>query len=431
MAPVPEKPTDCRQKMKKTTDIDMKRLLYIIMCARPVALPLLLIMLFLHSAAAVAQTGVGERYRALLDSIDRHNTTLRALRQQVEADRAGERAALRLPDPEVGLAYLWGSPQGVPARRNVEVTQQLDWGVLSGRRRRVARLSGDVSQGDCQVQRREVMAEAERVITELSYYNRLCAELARRKADADDVAALCERRRDNGSVNQLDVNKMRLNASLTATQLRRAEVARGQLRQELQRLAGGRPVVWDDTLYVDHPLPPLADLRTALPATPELRAAEAAVELQRARLRLSRTEALPALSVGFAGEYLKGEGHSGVSLGLSVPLWGSGRRRTAQSRAQLVLAELQRDDRAARLDARLGQRYAEAQALRATADRLGRELAAADNAPLLRRALELERLSLLDYLLELSFCYDARMQWMEAERDARRAEAEVWLLTRE
>lgn len=382
-------------------------------------------------AAAFAQDGLVRRHRALLDSIDSNNTTLRALRQQVAAGEAEARAGLRLPDPELGLAYLWGSPSGVPPRKNVEVTQQLDWGVLSGRRRQLARSVGAQLRGDYCAQRREVMAEAERVLTDLTYYNRLCGELARRKADADEVSRLYEKRRERGDANRMDVNKMRLNASMAAAELRRAETGRTRLRLDLQRLNGGKAVRWDDTVYVDHALPALADLRTALPAAPALAAAEAAVEQGRARLRLSRAEALPALTVGYAGEYLKGDGHSGVSVGLSLPLWGGTRRRTAQSRAELVLAELRRDDLKARAAAELEQRYAEALGLRTTADRLAGELAEADNGALLRRALETGRLSLLEYLLELSFCYDARTQWMEAERDARRAEAEVWLLTQE
>ena len=41
-----------------------------------------------------------------------------------------------------------------------------------------------------------------------------------------------------------------------------------------------------------------------------------------------------------------------------------------------------------------------------------------DNAHLLRRSLDLGQISLLDYLLELSFYYTARTAQLEAEREA-------------
>ena len=358
---------------------------------------------------SAAQSGVAERRSALLDSIVKGNTTLRALRQGVEAGKAGMETSLRLPDPEVGFSYKWGAPAGVPAVKGVDVTQQLDWGVLPGRRRR--------------------LAEADRIIVNLTYYNLLCDELKRRLAVAQEVMSLCSKRYERGDLNAIDLNKIRLNTTLAQTELKRALSERQSLQFDLNRLGGKADLAWNDTVYAVPALPPLDELRSDIEtASPELAAADAAIRQEHDRLRLTRTEGLPNLSVGYTGEYIKGERHSGVTIGLSIPLWGNSRKKTAESRALLALSEMERADAAKRLETNLMKRYASARNLRQTADKLTEDLARADNAHLIRRSLELGQISLLDYLLEISFYYNARTQQLEAERDAQMALVELWQL---
>ena len=59
---------------------------------------------------------------------------------------------------------------------------------------------------------------------------------------------------------------------------------------------------------------------------------------------------------------------------------------------------------------------------------LQRDLAGTDNNYYLRRLLEEGQISLLDYLLELSFYYTARTALLEAERDSQLAQADLWSL---
>ncbi len=375
------------------------------------------IILFL-SAAGILSASADSR-RDLLDSIVAHNTALAAARQQVASGQAANRAGLLPADPEVELAYLWGTPGGVSARKDFSVSQELDWGWLTGRRRRMAGLSDTRLEREYGVRLRAVLAEADRAIVTLTYYNRLCRELAGRKAVADEIQALYAGKQRLGDADAVAQNKAALNAAMAAAELQRAESGRAEVLATLRRLNGGRPVAYADTVYADGPLPPLADFLQQVRAShPEVAAAGAAIEEGRARVRLEKALALPALTVGFTGEYIGGENHSGVSVGLSLPLWGGGRRRVAQEKAALLGAQLERADALTRLSTDVEERYAAALRLRRTAERLRAGLARADNAALLRKALSAGRLSLLDYLLEMSFCYSARTQLLEAERDA-------------
>lgn len=370
--------------------------------------------------------GASLNRQALLDSILRNNTTLTALRQQVVSGKAENRTELRLPDPDFDFAYLWGSPTGTPARKDFGVSQQLDWGTLTGQRRRVARTADERLERAYDVEVQAIVAEADQALVNLTYYNRLCAELQRRAALAQEMQALYDKKFAEGDIDRMALNKVRLNRSMATAELQRAEAERQDVLATLRRLNGGREVVCHDTLYDAAPLPALTDFLTAVSAhNPTVAAARAAIDEGKAQVKLDRTLALPALTVGYTGEYIKGQNYSGVSVGVSLPLWGNGRKKVEQSKAALAGAELDLADATAQLTSEVERLYATALRLRQTADQLAADLAATDNAPLLRRALDAGRLSLPEYLLELSFYYEARTQWLEAERDAQLARSEL------
>lgn len=361
---------------------------------------------------------------ALLDSIEAHNTTLRALRAQVDAEVWQNKAELRLSDPEAEVGYMFGTPKGVPNRVNVSVSQPLDWGVITGRKCKWAEAGNQVSQGNYRLQRQAVLGEAYLGLTQVVYYNRLCNELAERLRLAKEVQALYEKKFAQGDINQLEVNKVKLNASVAQADLQRAESERQTLLLDLQRMNGGLPLHCPDTLYASAPLPSLADLQQSVAAEhPQIAGGQAAIAQSEQQLKLSRSEAWPTFSVGFAGEYVKGTNYSGLTLGLSLPLWGNSRTKVRQSRAELVARKLDLADARTQLASSVQQQYASALALQQTADRLSSEIQVVSNAHLLRRSLDEGQISLLDYLLELSFYYDARTAQLEAERDARLAVA--------
>lgn len=363
---------------------------------------------------------------ALLDSIAAHNTTLRALEAEARAQQSLATAENRLPDPELELAYMVGTPDGVPNRTNVNFSQTLDWGVLTGRRRALAQSQISGATAGLAAQRQTILAEASRLLTQAVYSNRLCNELTERLNLATEVARLYQQRYDRGDANALELNKVRLNQGVAEAELRRAEADRRSVLADLQRLNGGEPLACADTAYAEAPLPALADLLQRLDAShPQLTAARQAVEQSRLQTRLQQAMGWPAFTVGFTGEYIRQNNYSGLSLGVTLPLWGNSRALVKQSRAETLARQLDLADARQQLAAEVTQQYALANDLGRTAEQLRAGLAAADNAPLLRRSLEEGQISLLDYLLELSFYYTARTAWLDAERDARLAEARL------
>ena len=356
---------------------------------------------------------------ALLDTIARNNPTLRAALAGRRAAEAANRAETRLPDPEAEVAYLAGSPSGVPNRTNVSLTQELDWGVLTGRRKGLVEAADRTAAARQRGVYREVMADALEQLVLLVHGNRMVAEMEARLALAQQVEGLCLKLYDKGDLTEPEMNKARLNTVVAKADRQRAADERAAVMARLRALNGGLSFVCNDTVYSL----PADDLCRAaetrsLPRTAAVEGAEAAVAEAEAEVKLARAQQWPSFTVGFQGEYIRQNNYSGLSLGLSLPLWGNKRAEVRRREAELLASRLDLADTQLTAGAQQELLAQKTRRLLQVADELHQGLLATSNSRLLQRSLELGQISLLDFLLETSFYYAARTAWLEAERDA-------------
>ena len=361
-----------------------------------------------------------------MQTIARNNTTLKAMYQQLKATQLANAADNALPDPEAEVAYMFGSPKGVEPRTNVAVTQSLDWGVLTGRRRKLSKAANTAAMAEYRVAFQKVMSEADAALVQMVYYNRLQTELETRCHEARNIMLMYEKKYTDGDVNLIELNKVRLNTAVSEAELQRAKADRAAVAQTLQRLNGGAPITMPDTVYpATTALPPLATLKEAMPHTAAMAQAEASLAQSTAAVKLAKVEGMPEFTVGFQGEYIKDNNYSGPSIGFSIPLWGNTRRKVKAARATQVASQLSLADARQQQLSTLDQLYMQATDLNATTQQLKDHLAATTNDALLRRSLEAGQLSVLNYLLEQSFYYSARTALLEAERNAQLAVSQV------
>lgn len=380
-------------------------------------------LLFLFFTFAVSGTAFSQnhalRRQQLIDHILSRNTTIKALRATMAGEKAEARTDGALPDPEIGYAYSWGAPATVPAKQNVEVSQPLDWGTLSGRRKSLARAGENAAEMRYLAAVREVKSEVDRALVRATFCNRICAEQTRKVGVLQAQAEAMDKRFMLHATDTFSIRRTRLALALAQADLCRAEAERTKILAEISRLAGGENVEYTDTVYVLPSLPPLSDILASVKNShPTLSAARAETEESKARLRLNRALGLPALSVGFTGEYVSGERHSGVSLGMSIPLWGNSRRRTAADRAALQASEEIRADLETRMESEAKSAYSEAVRLTTLAEDLRQSLSAVNDMTLVQRAYEVRHIDFHGFMDECAFISESRLSVIEAERDA-------------
>lgn len=362
----------------------------------------------------------------VLSSIEENNTTLKALREQAEADKLQNKTGIFLDDPEVGFNYLWGSPTDIGNRTDFSVSQTFDIPTITGMKSRLANGKNNLVEWQYKADRMNILLEAKQYCIELVYYNSLLKELYLRLEHAQTIAKGYKDRMDRGDVSILEYNKVNLNLSTIQGEISRMEVEREALFAQLKRLNGGIEVVFNDSDYGNHELPLNFDewYVQAEDKNPILAYVRNEIEVSQKQVSLSKAMNLPKFTAGYMSEKVVGQRYQGVSLGISIPLW-SNKNQVKQAKAAVAAAQSREADTKQQFYSQLQIQYSKAMGLKTTADKYRQSLANVNNTILLKKALDAGEISLLDYMVEMGLYYDNVNQTLAAERDYQLAFAEL------
>lgn len=380
------------------------------------------LMVFFAGVTLNAQNNINP----VLSQVEENNTTLKALREQAEADKLQNKTGIFLDDPEVGFNYLWGNPSNVGNRTDFSVTQTFDIPTITGMKSRLANGRNNLVEWQYKADRMNILLEAKQYCVELVYYNSLLRELYLRLEHAETIAKGYKDRMDRGDVSILEYNKVNLNLSTIQGEISRMEVERDALLAQLKRLNGGIDVVFNDADYGSRELPLNFNewYVQAEDKNPVLAYVRNEIEVSQKQVSLSKAMNLPKFTAGYMSEKVVGQRYQGVSLGISIPLW-SNKNQVKQAKAAVAAAQSREADTKQQFYSQLQIQYSKAMGLKTTAEKYRRSLANVNNTILLKKALDAGEISLLDYMVEMGLYYDNVNQTLAAERDYQLAFAEL------
>lgn len=356
----------------------------------------------LHANARAQQPGID----GILAEIEANNPELRALEAETEAQAAGNLAESAMAGPEIEFAYLFG-PEEIGARHDFAVNQSFDCAALSGRRKSEARQKNDLLALQLRTARKEILTSARKLICEIIARNMLISEYTLRTERAAVVEELYKKGVESGEFSVSDYRKAAVDLAEAEGNLELMEAERRSLLAELTMLNGGKEVDIQEASFGLQPLPETFEewFGQAGEDNSTMAYARAATSLNETQLKLSRAERLPSFSVGYMAELIPGEEFRGVKLGVSIPLWSSG-KRTAEARKRLEAARISESMTASRFRIKAESLYDNAVRLRKAADKYNALADLNDCRADLEKALASGGISLLEYIGELSFFYD-------------------------
>jgi outer membrane protein TolC len=380
---------------------------------------------------ATAQSG----YETILQQIEANNTTLAALRQQTEADKLGNRTGLAPANPEIEFNYLWGSPSVIGNRYDINVKQTFDFPTVYVHRNKIASLQNENAELSYKAERLNVLFSAKQTCIELVYYNALAKEYAVRLQNAERIAEAYKIKLEKGETNILEHNKAQLNLSAVQAEVAQIEAETRHATSLLKQLNGGKEIT-NYKLRITDDNDNIEIQSSKLPAnfeewyvaaeskSPVLQYVRGQIEVEKQQIKLQQALWLPKFSAGYMSEKIVHEHFQGITVGMSIPLWEN-KNRVKHAKAQAQAAELVLEDSKVQFYNRLQILYLKAVALQQNAQKFRQSLAENGNEPLLKKALDAGEISLLTYLLEIEYYYDAVNKVLAAERDFEMAVAEL------
>ena len=380
------------------------------------------ILLIFSSFSLLAQSSIDN----VLASIEENNTTLKALRESVDAQKLENRTGIYLSGPEVGFNYLNGKPGEIGNRTDISITQSFDIATLFGMKSRVANEQNGLAELQYQADRIQLLLEAKQYCLDLIYYNALKKELLLRLQHAQTIADAYRKRLEKGDANRLEFNKAQLNLSTVQGEISTLDVEQSAVRSQLKRLNGGIDVVFEEIQFDDIPLPLAFDdwYLVAAQKNPILASIKQEVEISKKQLSLNKAMNLPTFSAGYMSEKVVGERYQGISVGVSIPLWEN-KNRVKQAKTAVRVAELKEIDSKQQLYNQLRILYDRTSGLKSTAQNYRKSLETINNTDLLKKALDAGEISLLDYIVEIGLYYDTVNRVLEAEKEYQKAFSEL------
>jgi outer membrane protein TolC len=375
---------------------------------------ILIMIAIMAGGSVVAQNGI----ESVLTEVVQNNTALKALKDDIEAQKLDNKTGIYLSNPEVEFNYLWGAPNNIGNRNDINVSQTFDFPTITGMKRRIADKRNGLLELQYKSERLNVMLMTRQLCMDLIYYNALKNELDLRLQHAEILAEGYKNRLDNGDANILEYNKAQLNLATVKGEISNLETERGAVFAELKRLNGGVAVQMDDAEYENVILPDDFDewFAVAEQSNPVLEYVRQEVEIAKSQVSLNKARSLPEISAGFMREKVVGEAYQGVSIGVSIPLWAN-KNKVRQAKAAVKAGEAKQIDSRLQFYEYLQALYEKAKGLKATADNYSQSLESLNSVELLKKALNEGEISLLDYIMEIGLYYNTVNSKLETERE--------------
>ena len=362
----------------------------------------------------------------ILIEIEKNNTTLLALKMNIEAQKIGNKTNISLQNPEIGFNYLWGNPSVIGNRIDFSVKQTFDFPSAYTYKNQISNLMNEQAELEYLNQLKALQLETRLICIDLIYINALKQEFTKRLAHSQNIAKSYKTKFDIGETNILEFNKAKLNLLNTRAEFESIEIKRNSLLSELSRLNAGQFIEFTDTVFEIPVIPEDFEQWYVVAENNNQTLAwlKKEIEISQKQVGLNRAMRLPKFQAGYMSERVVGTQFRGVSVGISIPLWEN-RYKVKYANANALAFESMMSDNKLQYYNNLKTLHTKAVGLQANVNDYRSNLILIDSSELLKKALDKGGISLINYILELSFYYESVNKLLELEMDLNKSVAEL------
>jgi len=355
--------------------------------------------------------------QTVIDSIAANNLQIKASLENRDAEIAFTRTGLNPVDPQVEYGYFPGNNDVIGNKSTLSVSQSFYFPTVYSRKKDGAKLSGEKSGELHRFNTRNILIEAASQYLELVYLDKYAAELRKRAADAENVKVLFEKRLQSGDANQMEINKVRIEAARWANQLRLNEARRTEKIQILAAMNGGRAFEFANPEYPIWKLLPVDSiLANAIQNDPILKALGYEQQIAGNNVKLQQSLWLPQFKAGYGQETIVDGSYRGVQAGISIPLWQN-KNTVKYAESQQQATESSAFAYSQQLKSNIAAKYQVAVSLKNNFDGYQKIAESIQSQDLLKKSLNSGNISVLEYYRELSSWYETYDRYLVSAKD--------------
>lgn len=353
-------------------------------------------------------------------AVETNNKELQVLRENLQVQQLENKEGNALPNPEVEFGYQWGVNDGQGDKKDLSVSQELEWATILGKKRSVSSAKNAINQLQYETERRKVMLQTDLLIIDLVYNKIMMDESQKRWTIAQQLEEAYQKMMERGEATSLDYNKARLNFLKETATMQNLLMEREKLESQLKLLNGGNAIEFSSDQYpFEEVIESFDSLWSRVEQThPRLLMAEQSRQLSQKEYSAARAEMAPNLKLGYAGEWTKEENYQGLSVGLALPLWAN-RNKVKTMKANQQVVALQNETLKESMQIELKSLYAKMQSQKNLLQQYQSVASDYQGLELSEKAMKAGKITLLEYLMEQN-------TYLEMVEAYRAVEREYW-----
>ena len=355
---------------------------------------------------------------SVIAEIERNNTTLAALRKNADADKMGNKTNMLPDNPEVGFNYLMGSPDNIGNRTDFSVTQSFDFPTAYVYKSQLSDMKNEQVEMEYKKQRYDILLSAKTICSELTYLNALYSEYKLRLSNDMKIANAFKKKLDSGEASILEHNKAQVSLLNTEKQLEQISIERDAALQQLATLNAGVSLSFSDTIFIANMVETNFDEWYAQASinNPMLNWLKQEIEISSKEKQLQVAQNLPKINAGYMSEKVVGEQFQGVTLGVSIPLWGNKNTVKYANLKTEAVNSIQADAKVQFYN-EMKTLHTKATALQSSITDFKQRISGNNILELLAKAMQKGEISLSEYYYELMVFYDNKEELLNMEKE--------------
>lgn len=355
---------------------------------------------------------------AVLTDIAKNNKTLIADKQYWETQKIQFKTDNTPNDPMVGYNYMVGRPTDAGNQQDFTIIQTIDFPTTYVKKAQLAKELSTQSDFYLSAIRQDILFEAKKICLDLIYENKLQTQLKRQNENTEKLLADFQKKLDKGDGNILDVNKAKLQLIEIKKQVQQNTSNINQLRHKLTSLNGGNPISFTDTVYPLIPeLPNFEEIEEAYENVDPIRKSlEQEKVITEKQLEVTKSMWLPKLEAGYHYQGILGQTYNGVHTGISIPLWEN-KNKVKLQKSKLIYDELNLQEHRNMHYFEIKQNFEKYIILKSILDDYNKAFESINSTLLLNKALELGKISTIEYFMEMNYFNTALKNFLELENE--------------
>lgn len=364
-------------------------------------------------------TSYSQTIAQALSAIESNNLTLKAYHKMNEAEKLNHRIGLAPTNPDIDFTYAWGSPTMGGNKIALNATQSFYFPTVYARQNQIAHLRNTQADLSYQKQRNEILWEATQICYKIVFYNALLEDLDTCAAYILGLADIYQKKLAAGSCNIFDYNKIKLNALNLKQEIELKRIEQEALHRELTRLNGGIPIALSQTLFST---PEIAnDFETwyqkAIQNNPNLQIQNIEIEVSKRQTQLAKSMYAPHFKIGYALEHLPNEQFSGITAGISIPLWENS-KTIQHAKAQEITTQALANDAKMQFYNHMQMLHERYLALRKIEEEFKANISQIENLAPMTRALQSGEISIEEFFLEYTAFHESHVALLNLQHEA-------------